>query len=543
MPIPSLGGLACDRLGKGVHPNAEVFVQQSGNGRTLSGWGERGAKTIKATRVILVGSTGLEALGPGEEGLTLIQAKSPLAAMGELSRRHGAEDGPPAVVVGWDVIMQLGAFPRPLSRPVTSGVSATGAGSGSGAGPRGLAQPTGQEPRGALERESAAKSKDVARSAHFQASTVGEAGEAVVASRTELDKFLSGVRYVAPKAWLVGVVAPGLVIREGFDVTVPVGSDAASVARAVRGDAPPVSIAPDGENSFGMTDSVAGVLTHHLAGDIGDNMVLEGLLLGADLAPLCLELITLRLGTQVRLVVGQQDLPIGPSAWVERDGTGFGWLVGSADQSVLARHAAWLAGWLHLRAMHGRLRRAAFTDHLTGAWNRRYFERFLGAAINNARQNRRHVTVLVFDIDDFKKYNDTYGHELGDEILAETVRLMRSVIRPTDRVCRIGGDEFAVVFHDPEGPRVPGSVSNVNVVEVTQRFRKQLSEHRFPRLSQALPGVITVSGGMASFPWDGASVAELLRRADQLAMESKASGKNNITFGAAIQRPGPGDAE
>jgi len=70
------------------------------------------------------------------------------------------------------------------------------------------------------------------------------------------------------------------------------------------------------------------------------------------------------------------------------------------------------------------------------------------------------VTVMVFDIDDFKTYNDQYGHEAGDDILREAVRLLRSVIRPSDRVCRIGGDEFAVISYEPSGPRQEGSVES-----------------------------------------------------------------------------------
>ena len=178
------------------------------------------------------------------------------------------------------------------------------------------------------------------------------------------------------------------------------------------------------------------------------------------------------------------------------------------------------------------------TDPLTGAWNRRYFDRFLRVAMENARSNRRHVTVLLFDIDDFKRYNDEFGHDAGDEILVETVKLMRSVIRPSDRVCRIGGDEFAVIFHDPEGPRTEGSSNAVSVVELANRFRRQVHEHKFPKLGMHARGTLTISGGMASFPWDGATPAELLTRADMLARDSKRAGKNVITFGAGAHKAG-----
>ncbi len=218
-----------------------------------------------------------------------------------------------------------------------------------------------------------------------------------------------------------------------------------------------------------------------------------------------------------------------PVAW---EGVVFGTLSAQrTSPGLLAQHARWLAGWLRLRDQQAQLRTAAFTDPLTGAWNRRYFDRFLATAIDAARAGRRPVTILLFDIDNFKHYNDRYGHEAGDEILRETVRLLRSVIRPTDRVCRVGGDEFAVIFHEPDGPRQEGSKHPATVFQLAQRFQQQVQKHRFPKLTDCAAGTLTISGGLATFPWDGATPAELLAKADQLAMASKRQGKNAITLG------------
>ena len=214
----------------------------------------------------------------------------------------------------------------------------------------------------------------------------------------------------------------------------------------------------------------------------------------------------------------------------------FGALTASADARIrtsddLAPHAKWLAGWLRLAAQQAQLREAAFKDGLTGAWNRRYFDRFLEASIAQARAARRMLTVMVFDIDDFKHYNDRYGHDAGDEILIETVKLLGSVIRPTDRVSRIGGDEFAVIFDDPEGPRQEGSRHPGSVFEIAQRFQAQIGRHRFPKLGDQAAGRLTVSGGLATYPWDGQTAKELVCRADQLAMYGKKQGKNAMTLG------------
>lgn len=218
-----------------------------------------------------------------------------------------------------------------------------------------------------------------------------------------------------------------------------------------------------------------------------------------------------------------------PVAWGDRT---YGRLAApGASPDALRAQAQRLAAWLRLNEQHAELRRAALTDPLTGAWNRRYFDRFLAVTLDQARRRRGSVTLLVFDIDDFKLYNEKYGHGAGDEILVETVRLLRSVTRPTDKVCRIGGDEFAVIFHEPQGPREPGSRPPESVYQISRRFQTQICEHRFPKLADEAPGTLTISGGLATYPWDGRDAADLLEQADQLALESKRIGKNAITLG------------
>jgi diguanylate cyclase (GGDEF)-like protein len=174
-------------------------------------------------------------------------------------------------------------------------------------------------------------------------------------------------------------------------------------------------------------------------------------------------------------------------------------------------------------------------DELTAAGNRRYFESFLHESIQRAAPLRRPVTVMVFDIDDFKTFNDQFGHEAGDEILRESVRLMQSVIRRGDRVCRIGGDEFAVIFADDEAPRAPGSRHPESIETIAKRFQDQICKMKFPKLGADAPGTLTVSAGLATYPWDGGDPQSLLRRADQLAMQSKRNGKNLITLGRGAQ--------
>ncbi len=177
---------------------------------------------------------------------------------------------------------------------------------------------------------------------------------------------------------------------------------------------------------------------------LGDLTLVRVMLKGQDVAAAAVSLLRERLGDpSIRLLdeCGDSAAACVPVTW--EGATLCHVQAQHTPAQALAAHARWLAGWLRLRDQQEQLRTAAFCDPLTGAWNRRYFDRFLASALAEAREHRRHVTVMVFDIDNFKQYNDRYGHDAGDEILKETVRLLRSTIRPTDRVCRIGGDEFA----------------------------------------------------------------------------------------------------
>ena len=90
-------------------------------------------------------------------------------------------------------------------------------------------------------------------------------------------------------------------------------------------------------------------------------------------------------------------------------------------------------------------------------------------------------------------------------------------------------------FNEPDGPRQEGSRHPTSVFELAQRFQKQIAEHRFPKLGKDAKGSLAISGGLATFPWDGMNAEDLLRKADLLALESKRAGKNAITLGQGAQ--------
>jgi len=215
----------------------------------------------------------------------------------------------------------------------------------------------------------------------------------------------------------------------------------------------------------------------------------------------------------------------------------------AATRERLCGWAEWAARWLGAKDRLTRLYDLAMRDDLTGVWNRRYFRQALERIVDRARREREQVTLMVFDIDDFKRYNDTYGHPAGDGVLRETARLMLGSVRDHDVVARIGGDEFAVIFWDAEQPRRQGSRHPHHVIDIARRFQEAICRHRFPKLLDDAKGTLTISAGLAGYPWDGQTPEALIERADAMAMRSKRQGKNVLTFGqGAVQLGDPIDS-
>lgn len=179
-------------------------------------------------------------------------------------------------------------------------------------------------------------------------------------------------------------------------------------------------------------------------------------------------------------------------------------------------------------------------DDMTGLKNRRYLRRFLPAILQQAHLNQSKVTLLLFDIDNFKHYNDTYGHSVGDDVLRQTAELMQRCCRTQDVVARLGGDEFAVVFWNTASlndekiqvrdRRHTHQNHPREAVFMSERFRREMSEKTFDLLGEKGKGRLTISGGMATFPEDAQTAESLFECADQAMLEAKRSGKNRITL-------------
>jgi diguanylate cyclase (GGDEF)-like protein len=204
--------------------------------------------------------------------------------------------------------------------------------------------------------------------------------------------------------------------------------------------------------------------------------------------------------------------------------------------AAVVEAANWLATMLALCRRHEQLRALAITDELSGAYNRRYFLQYMNALLKRARDGRRRVTLLLFDIDDFKKYNDTFGHASGDAIIRELIKLLQACTRQNDLVARIGGDEFAVVYGDSEAPRQPNSEHPRDVLVATERFREAIRNHQWTQTCN-IKGEVSISGGLATFPLDADTVESLMERADKALLKAKAAGKNVIVIHAPQGTP------
>jgi two-component system cell cycle response regulator len=208
----------------------------------------------------------------------------------------------------------------------------------------------------------------------------------------------------------------------------------------------------------------------------------------------------------------------------------------AAARHALAQVAQLLAKVAGLQERHNKLQRLAITDELTGLYNARYFRHFLSLILERAKKLHFPVTLLLFDIDNFKSYNDQFGHSTGDDILRQAATLMRRCTRQHDLVARIGGDEFAVVFWDKDGPRQardpkPGATSRPpqEPLQIFERFKGLISSEEFPMLGQTGKGSLTVSAGLAVFPWDASNLDDLIEEADRRLMRgAKRNGKDSI---------------
>ncbi len=170
--------------------------------------------------------------------------------------------------------------------------------------------------------------------------------------------------------------------------------------------------------------------------------------------------------------------------------------------------------------LHEELERLSVTDRLTELYNHGYLQQRLEEEFERAARFGHTLSLIMLDIDDFKQYNDRYGHPKGDKVLQAVSSIIRQNLREIDVAARYGGEEFVVVLPETD---VAGALA------VAERIRKSMSQHPFPSHDDAGPVTQTISLGVATYPIHATTPSRLIETADKAMYEAKRFGKNQVT--------------
>lgn len=190
-----------------------------------------------------------------------------------------------------------------------------------------------------------------------------------------------------------------------------------------------------------------------------------------------------------------------------------------AHQALALSAASQIALSLASLQLRETLREQAIRDPLTRLFNRRFLEESFERELRIASRKNQGIAVLLIDLDHFKRFNDTFGHDAGDMVLQSLADLFRNFFRSTDICCRYGGEEFAIIL--PESSSADAAVR-------TDALRSEVKHLRLQYKNQVL-GPLTLSAGVAAFPEHGSTCAGLLKIADQCLYESKTRGRDVVT--------------
>ena len=171
------------------------------------------------------------------------------------------------------------------------------------------------------------------------------------------------------------------------------------------------------------------------------------------------------------------------------------------------------------------LREQSIRDPLTRLFNRRFLEESFERELQLAGRKKQAVAVIFLDLDHFKRFNDTFGHDAGDLVLQSLADLLRNFFRTTDICCRYGGEEFAIIL--PESSSQDAAIRADGLRSEVKRLRLQYKNQ--------LLGPLSLSAGVAAFPEHGPTCAGLLKIADQCLYESKTRGRDVVTVASSQQ--------
>ncbi|MGV1097878.1 diguanylate cyclase [Thiovibrio sp. JS02] len=190
-----------------------------------------------------------------------------------------------------------------------------------------------------------------------------------------------------------------------------------------------------------------------------------------------------------------------------------------ARQEILELIAAQVAVKIDLGQAHEQINRLATTDGLTGLSNHRTFQHGFDMMLKREERRSGSLSLLLCDIDYFKKINDTYGHPFGDKVLKGVAEVLRGAVRSVDLVARYGGEEFAIVLEDS---------SEKGGAQMAERIRQEIEKLVFRHEGQ--PVRVAMSLGLAVYPRHGAEKSLLIARADQALYRAKQQGRNRVVL-------------
>ncbi len=165
------------------------------------------------------------------------------------------------------------------------------------------------------------------------------------------------------------------------------------------------------------------------------------------------------------------------------------------------------------------LREMVVRDGLTRLYNHRYFQESLSKEVIRSKRHEHEFSLVFFDVDNFKTYNDTHGHPAGDEVLKTLGGMLFSRLRQTDLAARYGGEEFVLIL--PE-------TNHEGALKVAEGMRQQIESHEFAGREQQPLGVVSVSIGVSTFPHHGQEPQEILKEADRALYRAKHEGRNRV---------------
>ena len=186
--------------------------------------------------------------------------------------------------------------------------------------------------------------------------------------------------------------------------------------------------------------------------------------------------------------------------------------------SILAFTVAFIVKYLIKSRDFEAQYKLATTDGLTELYNHRYFQEQMRMQVEQSKRYNNNFSLIIIDIDFFKRFNDTFGHQSGDAVLRQVAFTLKKNVRATDIVCRYGGEEMSIILPNTDKDEA---------YSTAEKICKRVAEHSF-KLSNGKESNVTISLGVATFPFDGEDAPSIIETADKRLYNAKNNGRNQV---------------